>query len=65
MRIKQPSVCGHTEAEGVILNLYHRNGENAYLAYPNGRKEAKKRVVYGQMKNFDGVYYDYLISRDG
>lgn len=53
------------EAEGVILNLYHAgNGENAYLQIP---MEAKEKGVWSWEtdEELHGVYYDYLISRDG
>lgn len=53
------------EAEGVILNLYHAgNGEKAYRQIP---MEAKEKGVWSWEtdEELHGVYYDYLISRDG
>lgn len=53
------------EAEGVILNLYHvGNGEKAYRQIP---MEAKEKGVWSWEtdEELHGVYYDYLISRDG
>mgnify|MGYP001009732872 FL=1 len=53
------------EAEGVILNLYHAgNGEKAYRQIP---MEAKEKGVWSWEtdEELHGVYYDYLITRDG
>lgn len=53
------------EAEGVILNLYHvGNGEKACRQIP---MEAKEKGVWSWEtdEELHGVYYDYLISRDG
>lgn len=53
------------EAEGIILNLYHAgNGEKAYRQIP---MEAKEKGVWSWEtdEELHGVYYDYLISRDG
>ena len=53
------------EAEGVILNLYHvGNGEKAYRQIP---MEAKEKGVWSWEtdEELHGVYYDYLITRDG
>ena len=53
------------EAEGIILNLYHAgNGEKAYRQIP---MEAKEKGVWSweTYEELHGVYYDYLISRDG
>lgn len=53
------------EAEGVILNLYHAgNGEEAYRQIP---MEAKEKGVWSWEidEELHGVYYNYLISRDG
>ena len=53
------------EAEGVILNLYHAgNGEKAYRQIP---MEAREKGVWSWEtdEELHGVYYDYLITRDG
>lgn len=53
------------EAEGVILNLYHvGNGEKAYRQIP---MEAREKGVWSWEtdEELHGVYYDYLITRDG
>ena len=53
------------EAEGIILNLYHAgNGEKAYRQIP---MEAREKGVWSWEtdEELHGVYYDYLISRDG
>ena len=53
------------EAEGIILNLYHAgNGEKAYRQIP---MEAREKGVWSWEtdEELHGVYYDYLITRDG
>ena len=53
------------EAEGVILNLYYAgNGEKAYRQIP---MEAREKGVWSWEtdEELHGVYYDYLITRDG
>ena len=53
------------EAEGIILNLYHAgNGEKAYRQIP---MEAREKGVWSWETDeaLHGVYYDYLITRDG
>jgi len=53
------------EAEGVILNLYRTgNGEKAYRQIP---MEAREKGVWSWEtdEELHGVYYDYLITRDG
>ena len=53
------------EAEGIILNLYHAgNGEKAYRQIP---MEVREKGVWSWEtdEELHGVYYDYLITRDG
>lgn len=53
------------EAEGIILNLYHAgNGEKAYRQIP---METREKGVWSWEtdEELHGVYYDYLITRDG
>ena len=53
------------EAEGIILNLYHAgNGEKAYRQIP---MEVREKGVWSWEtdEELHGVYYDYLITREG